>query len=221
MRLVIFNGSPRGKAGNSEFLGQWLSSGATQHPDVEVEMTYLVKVMEHDTYVQKLAKADTAVIAFPLYTDCMPGIVMAFFEKLEPLRHKLSHLKLGFVVHSGFPEACQSRAVEKYLVWLAKELGAQYSGTVIMGSSEGIRLSSPKELEGKKGLFISLGESLVTGGRFDEKLVKKAAGMERLSGAMLPLFKALSNLSFFQSLWIEQLKKNNAYHRRNDRPYQQ
>ncbi|HSL93829.1 MAG TPA: NAD(P)H-dependent oxidoreductase [Bacillota bacterium] len=220
MRLALFNGSPRGKTANSERLIQWLSAGISEVPEVETSVDHLARLSHHGEYVDKLRDLDSAVIVFPLYTDCMPGIVMAFFERLETLRGSLAHLTLGFVVHSGFPEACQSRAVEKYLVWLTAELGAKYAGTVIMGGTESMRHMQESALTGKKSLFGSLGRSLATDGRFSPELVKRAAGMERLPSPVALLFKVIIRMNFFQSMWNNELKKNNAYERRAARPYQ-
>jgi hypothetical protein len=220
MRLAVFNGSPRGKTANSERLIQWLSAGFAETPGVEAGVYHLARVNDHDEYVDRLRDADTAVMVFPLYTDCMPGIVMAFFERFEALRGSLGHLTLGFVVHSGFPEACQSRAVEKYLVWLTAELGAKYAGTVIMGGTESMRHMQESALVGKRSLLENLGRGLAKDGRFSPELVKRAAGMERLPGPVAFVFKFVSRMNFFQSMWINDLKKNNAYENRAARPYE-
>ena len=220
MRLAFFNGSPRGKTANSQRLIEWLSSGMADVPTVESSVYHLARVNDHKAHAQALAEAEVAVVVFPLYTDCMPGITMAFMEKLQAWRGSLQHLTLGFVVHSGFPEACQSRAVEKYLVWLAAELGAKYAGTVIMGGTESMRHMQESSLTGKRTIFEGLGCSLVSDGRFNPGLVKRAAGMERLPAPVALIFKLISRMSFFQSMWDNELKKNNAYEQRAARPYE-
>lgn len=219
MQLAIFNGSPRGQKGNSALLIRWLKSGIEPNSDVVVETHCINNLNEHDSYTSSLKSADMALVVFPLYADGMPGMTMAFLETLEPLRKSLGSLRLGFVVHSGFPEATHSRAIEKYLEWLAAELGAQYAGTVVMGGSESLRYASPKNTAAKETLFAQLGERLVKEGRFPAELIKQAVGMERIPSAVGFLLKILAKTSMFQSMWISQLKKNNVYSERSARPY--
>ncbi|SET34391.1 NADPH-dependent FMN reductase [Natronincola peptidivorans] len=219
MQLVIFNGSPRGKNSNSEVIIQWLIEGLQQEADNPIDLLYLNKTQNHQSYISRIQASDTALIVFPLYTDCMPGIVMAFFEALEPLRKSLSGLKLGFVVHSGFPEAHQSRFVEKYLQWLAEELDAKYMGTVIMGSSEGIRSMSSSMTKKKRKLFNQLGNSLLLENQFNVEIVKKIAGREKMSNFAAQCFSILSKTGITNYYWNSQLKKNKVYQDRFAKPY--
>ena len=182
-------------------------------------MLYLRKIEDHQDHISQLQRADIALIVFPLYTDCMPGIVMAFLERLEPLRKSLSGLKLGFIVHSGFPEAVHSRAVEKYLQWLAKDLGAEYLGTVIMGSSNSLREMQFDITQGKGALFAALGRSLVVEHRLDPEVISKISGLEKFSTPMAFFFKVAISTGQFNTFWDQQLKRNNAYPERHATPY--
>lgn len=219
MRLAIFNGSPRGKASNSEIIISWLSEGLMKHDGMEISTQYLNKPKEHDRQVQTLSQSDGAILVFPLYTDAMPGLVMAFLEKLEPVRESLKGIKLGFVVHSGFPEALQSRQVERYLDWLAEELGAHYWGCAVMGGSEGIRIMPPSMNQKKKNQFVQLGQGLLPGDRFDPETIRAIAGKERMSKPALVGYGILSLTGLTDMYWISQLKKNNAYKDRFAKPY--
>lgn len=219
MQLTIFNGSPRGISGNSRLIIDWLIHGINQNPGAKIETVCLTKVNEYDNFITKLKTSDMALIVFPLYTDCMPGIVMAFIEKLMPLRKTLKGLKLGFVVHSGFPEACHSRSIEKYLVWLSGELSADYMGTVIFGGSEGLNGMSPKAIAKKQAIFSELGQRLIVENQFDLKLLKKIAGMERLGTIGEFIVRILVKMGVINSEWDRQLKANHAYKEKDARPY--
>ena len=70
--------------------------------------------------------ADAVLLGMPLYTDAMPGLVMAFIEALAP-RVGAVNPPLGFLVQSGFPEALHSRPLERYLEKLARRLGSPAS----------------------------------------------------------------------------------------------
>lgn len=219
MKLTIFNGSPRGKNSNSSFIIQWLTEGLKDSSPIEHESFYLNNVQKHNEYVQNLIESDYAIIVFPLYTDCMPGLVMAFFEMLEQVRKPLSGLKLGFIIHSGFPEACHSRYMERYAVNLTKELGAEYIGTVIMPSSEGTRVMPEAMNKTRRSLFRQLGEKLIAIGSFDEDILIKIAGKEKMSELSLAVFKLLSKTGLTNFHWNSQMKSNNAYEHNFDRPY--
>lgn len=220
MQLTIFNGSPRGTGSNSDILIEWLVEGLRHDSNLNIEMLYLNKTGNHDSYVDKFKTSDIVLVVFPLYADCMPGIVMAFFEKLQPLRRSLTGLKLGFMVHSGFPEAFHSRQVEKYLVWLTNELNADYLGTVVMGGSEGISMKSQAAIKKKRILFNELGRRLPQADRFDAELVKKIAGMEKLGKFSAWLLQILVKTGMLNIYMNSRLKENNAYRERFARPYE-
>jgi len=219
MKLAIFNGSPRGTTGNSALIIDWLTEGMKTRQDIISEVYLLNRLRDHERFVKVLKESDIAIIVFPLYTDAMPGITMAFFERLEDLKGTLNSLQLGFVVHSGFPEACQSRHVEKYLEWLTGYLGAQYLGTAIMGNSEGMKVMPPSMTQGKRSLFAELGRGIALGTSFASALLKKLSGKERLSRSAILGYKLLSLTGLTNWYWNSQLKRNKDYDKRFAKPY--
>ncbi|MGE5776053.1 MAG: NAD(P)H-dependent oxidoreductase, partial [Chloroflexota bacterium] len=132
-RLTLFNGSPRGRRGNTPIFLREFAQGFGG----EAEMHHLIQVKQTDRHVQAFAEAECAWIGFPLYTDSMPGSVKHFFEALEPLVGRTGNPPVGFVVQSGFPEGLHSRYVERYLEKLAARLGSPYLGTIVKGNGEG------------------------------------------------------------------------------------
>lgn len=219
MNCLVINGSPRGKNGNSAIILDWFIKGIKEQVSTEPEIIYLNQISKHDSYIDKILINDAILLIFPLYTDSMPGLVMAFFEKLEALKGKLVGKKIGFIVHSGFPEACHSRAVEKYLCHLAFLLGAHYSGTIVMGGSEGIKTTQGKALEKRSQAFNRLGRIFINDSSFPEPLIKEIAGAERYPKFVLFILSLLCRLGVINSYWDKELKKNNAYKRRSDKPY--
>lgn len=219
MKLTVYNGSPRGKSSNSSVIIRWLMEETAGMPEVEAEIIFLNKIENHQLNAMKMQESDISLVVFPLYTDCMPGIVAAFFEKLQMYTGKLAGRKLGFVVHSGFIEAHHSRFIEKYLIGLAKKLGADYMGTAIMGGSEPVRMMSDSMQAAKKALFNRLGEKILKEEKFDELTVKKIAGTEKLSGFMLLTYKIIARIGLTNMYWNSELKRNNVYKKRFARPY--
>lgn len=220
MKLTIFNGSPRGRKSNSAILSKWIAEGAVRSGQLEYEEVYLANIDEHKSYVKKLTESDFALLIFPLYTDSMPGIVAAFIEELEPLKGMMKGKKLGFVVHSGFPEACHSRYVEKYLVRLAEILGADYAGTAVMGGSEGTRLTPEAQQQKKREKFARLGGSMIVDGVFDSSVLKELARPEKFTGPALLLCKAVVSTGLINMYFKSMLKKNSALENSFARPYE-
>lgn len=219
MKLTVFNGSPRGKNSNSAVIAKWMLESAGSAPEIKIEEIYLTKIEEHESNAAKMADSEITLIIFPLYTDSMPGIVTAFFEKLQPYIGKMTGKKLGFVVHSGFPEARHSRFVEKYLIWLVKVLDATYMGTVVFGGSEPVRLMPESMQMEKKACFNKIGETMLSEGRFDSTSVKKLAGSEKLSALKLFIYKVMILFGVSNMYWDNELKRNNAFENRFAQPF--
>jgi len=132
MKISIFNGSPRGPLGNSGQAIEKIKENMKNPHDV-----YCLRETEkHHEFIQAAMDSDLYVLIFPLYTDAMPAIVMAFIEALHVYQSKLANKKIYFIVHSGFPEAKQSYYVRDYLIELSKKLKLQVIDTIVMGGDQ-------------------------------------------------------------------------------------
>ena len=105
MKVTIFNGSPRGKKGNTQVMVKEFSKGARQ-AGAEVENVFLVKkkirpcrgcftcwiktpgicVIKDDMaeLIQKFGESDIVVFATPVYVDNVTGIMKNFMDRLIP-----------------------------------------------------------------------------------------------------------------------------------------
>jgi len=216
-RLTLFNGSPRGKRGNTPiFLNEFAQGfGGTN------EMHHLIQVNHTAQFVQAFAEAECAWIGFPLYTDAMPGMVKHFIEGLEPLVGRAKNPPVGFLIQSGFPEGLHSRYVERYLEKLAARLGSPYLGTIVKGNGEGVRQMPP---EANRDLFVglqSLGGGLARDGRLDPEVLARIARPERFPSYAGPFFRIFLRLPIAHSYFDGMLKKNGAYGQRFARPFVQ
>ena len=219
MRLTVFNGSPRGKGGNTQVLLEKLLDGFEANAGNRHELFYLKRVEDADRFRQAFADAERVLLAFPLYTDAMPGLVKVFIETLEPLCGRDGNPDIGFIVHSGFPEAVHSRYVEQHLEKLAARLRCRYVGTIIKGGSEGIRRMPEEANREFFEAFYQLGKTFGETGRFDGELVHKLTRPERYPKVLGPLFQLFLKTKLARSYWDNQLKENGAYERRFARPY--
>lgn len=213
--LTLFNGSPRGKKGNTpimleQFLGGFSGQGEIHH------LMYSNDLPEQ---VEAFRKAECIWLGFPLYTDGMPGLVKNFLEALEPLKGGENNPPIGFLVQSGFPEGLHSRYVERYLARLAKRLGSPYLGTIVKGGGEGIRLRSA---EGNQFLFDrlrSLGRSIAERGELDSEVLLEIAKPERFPRILGPIYRLFLKSKMAHSYFDSMLVENQAFERRDARPF--
>ena len=219
MKLIIFRGSPRGKASNSQLLIDRFVDGLRAAGEEEPPVRDLKRTDRHEEQIQQLADADAALFFFPLYTDCMPGIVMAFFEKLREFRPRGGRPRVGFVVQSGFVESVHSLALERYLEKLCRRLGVPHLGTVIRGGGEGLKEKRAFGYREVTEAFARLGEHFARTGELDRGIVMNLRRIVRLPLPMRLLFGLLGLLGLTDLHWNRQLQANGAYRERFARPY--
>jgi multimeric flavodoxin WrbA len=213
-RLTLFNGSPRGRRGNTPiFLSEFARGFGGQ-----TEMHHLIQVKQSERFVQAYAEAECAWIGFPLYTDAMPGSVKHFIESLEPLVGRKNNPPVGFVIQSGFPEGLHSRYVERYLEKLAARLGSPYLGTIVKGNGEGVRIMPPEATHDLFENLQNLGAGLARDGRLDRQVLARIAHPERFPAILGPVFQVFLRTPIAHWYFDDMLKKNGAYPRRFARP---
>ena len=214
-KITVFNGSPRGKKGNTPImLSEFMKGFGGEH-----EIHDLVRVKERDQQVQAFREAECVWLGFPLYTDAMPGVVKDFIEALEPLRGRENNPPIGFLVQSGFPEGLHSRYVERYLERLASLLGSPYLGTIVKGNGEGTRIM-PAEMN--RDLFENLnalGSTFASSGQLEASILKQIASPERYPLILNPIFRLFLRLPMAHGYFDRMLKENDAFESRDDTPF--
>ena len=214
-RLTLFNGSPRGRRGNTPFFLREIANGFGEPSEIH----HLIRLKETNQMVQAFAEAECAILGFPLYTDSMPGMVKHFIEALAPLVGRKDNPPLGFVVQSGFPEGLHSRYVECYLKKLAARLGSPYLGTVVKGNGEGVRIMPPETTQELFSNLQAIGASLAESGTFDPVALKAIANPEKFPTFLGPIFRVFLRLPFAHSYFDGMLRKNGVYEQRFARPF--
>lgn len=217
MKIAIINGSPRGRKSNSRLILEHFVSGLEKgRSDVEHETFYLVNRHQIQDILDYCQRCDMIVLAFPLYTDAMPGIVKLFFEKMPSFPGK----KIGYIIQSGFPEAVHCYYLERYLEKFTGKLGATYLGTVVKGGVEGIQDRSARLNKNLYSRFYRLGFHFASTGKFDECIVRKLKKPFQLTKISQAIIKFFSSTDLFNYGWCRHLKANHAYELRHARPYQ-
>lgn len=217
MKLVIFNGSPRYKKSNSKILTEQFLLGYNKIYSDAVPVYYLANLKRREEQTEAFLNAETVIFIFPLYTDCMPGIVKEFFERIAELKFTRSK-KIGFVVQSGFPEAIHSVYVERYLNKFTERLQCEYLGTVIKGGVEGIQMMPPWMTNKLFTKFEKLGEYFAKNEVFSEEISNTLRKPFKLSKMRRVVFTAMIKTGWANFYWNSNLKKNGAFENRFDRP---
>jgi hypothetical protein len=151
----------------------------------------------------------------------MPAIVKEYFERLAEVdKTEIKSKKIGFIVQSGFPEVIHSVAVEHYLEKLTKRLQCEYLGTVIKGSVEGIQAMPPFMTRKLFKQFKKLGEYFAENTAFSPETMKTLRNPYKMSPRKIAIFKLLIKLGLTNFYWNGNLKKNGAFDKRFDKPYQ-
>jgi multimeric flavodoxin WrbA len=219
MRLVIFNGSPRGLKSNSLTIMKHFQEGIqSSSSENEAETVNLIEYQkDYSPIHERLIKADNALFAFPLYVDSMPGFVMGFFESLLVLKDSLKGKIFLFSIQCGFPETINLRAVEKLLERLPGKLGATYGGCICRGGMEGARYMPEDYPAFQK--YRELGKIYAETGKLDPEILVELAKPERIPKPMMLIARMLNFTGIFNGYWNRQLKANNAYDKRFAKPY--
>jgi hypothetical protein len=199
-------------------MDHFLAGYRSAHPDPGIKVLYLADRSAKKEILDSFSQANEVLMIFPLYTDCMPGMVKEFFEDIVTLG-KCKTKKIGFIVQSGFPEAIHSVYVEKYLDKLARKMECQYLGTIIKGGVEGIQIMPAYMTRKLYSMFYQLGQFYGSTGTFSPEIVTKLRNPLRMSKAALVGFRFFSFIGLVDFYWRSQLKKNGAYDQRSQRPY--
>lgn len=220
MRLTVLNGSPRGKRSGTRILMEAFEESFSATRGNTCETYYVKKLLEYPPRIEKLVlDSEYICLAFPLYTDIVPGIVKEFLEHLAPLKGKLGGVKMLFLIQSGFPEANHSRYAERYMKHLSSIMGAGYIGTVVKGGVEGIgkrpESFDRKNLEGIREIGTYFGRH----GSLDEAMLARYAGPEHLSLIGKLMFMVVAKLINNPMYWNRMMKENGVYNERFACPY--
>ena len=220
MRLNVFNCSPRGKRSNTRVLTGAFAEGFLERMEGtepnEVREFFIADSGDFRRAVEAFGEPSTALIAFPVYVDAMPAITKAFIEEIAAYKGKCSSTRMLFLIQTGFPEETHTRPMKEYLEKLAKRLDAPCDGVIRMGGGEGARDRVRGSKDGGKMFkrYRMLGREYAANGVLDEAILAKLAGPKRLPSLLAPLVLPLANYFF----WDRELKRNDAYEKRFDRP---
>ena len=117
------------------------------------------------------------LIAFPLYVECMPSLMLEFLETLPAERQQ--PCQLSFLLHGGMDEGFEFRFCERILQGLPAQLGCSYGGTLIHGGSFGIRTREDAIKAKIVAPYEKMGRLFAQNGNFLTLEAKKFTGPEQ------------------------------------------
>jgi len=213
MKTIILTGSPKpdAKTSNSQIFADTFVSKMKD----PCEIKRIVK--EDPKELAQYVKAfDNIIIIMPLYIHAMPGIVMRFFECLEPASD--DGKSIGFIIQAGFMETSQERYVERYVGDLAKQLNYRYLGTVSKGQAAATYMF-PKMFKKALESVAALGEDFESTNSFDEDITKSLGEPYEITKSQLRILNFMDKLGLSNIFWHREMKKNGAFAKRLDKPY--
>ncbi len=209
-KIIIYNGSPRRSGSNSALI---LKKAVEALCD-RVEVRDLKEGDKWEEWAETFNSEKHVMFFMPLYVHAMPSHVMRFIEKLQA-----SEGSISFFVQSGFPESSQSHYLEAYFEQLALRLGRTYIGTAIKGGIEGLQMRPATAQEKMMRPLVKTIVDLVYEGNFNPTSIHQLARPIRFGKGMTILLKLLTKIGLINFFWNQQLKENQAYEKRFDRPY--
>ena len=175
--LVIINGSPRvAKFSNTNKIIHSFVKGL-EETGITWELHNLSNRKEWDAAREAFLSHERILIAFPLYVECIPSLMLEFLESLPSERRQPA--QLSFLLHGGMDEGFEFRFCERILQGLPAQLGCRFGGTLIHGGSFGIRTREDAVKAKIVAPYEKMGRLFAQNGNFLTPEAKKFTGPEQ------------------------------------------
>lgn len=186
MHLVIISGAtrPQSKSNTAKVIAAF-QKGFEENGNT-TEVWYLSDRRQWKRAANAFEQNERILIAFPLYVENIPGILLEFLSGLTP--KQAPGTKLAFLIQGGFPEASQSRCCEAFLETLPAQLGCDYAGTLIKGDMFGTSRVDEKTREKMLAPFTQMGRTFAQTSCFEKTAVDAFAGPEYMPEKQIRMY---------------------------------
>lgn len=186
MHLVIISGAtrPQSKSNTAKVIAAF-QKGVEENGNT-TEVWYLSDRRQWKRAANAFEQNERILIAFPLYVENIPGILLEFLSGLTP--KQAPGTKLAFLIQGGFPEASQSRCCEAFLETLPVQLGCDYAGTLIKGDMFGTSRVDEETREKMLAPFTQMGRTFAQTSRFEKAAVDAFAGPEYMPEKQIRMY---------------------------------
>lgn len=181
MHLVIINGSPRSNTKSNtgiiinSFLTGYQCNGNTY------ELYNIANKNQWAKAKEAFYENSHILIAFPLYVESLPGLLINFLESLLPVPKDNKIRKMSFILQSGFLEGCQRRCCEELLEKIPEKLGCQFAGTLSRGDMFAAYLYDSEMVNKLVQPFQDMGRYFAENQHFFGKEAEEFTGKEYIS----------------------------------------
>lgn len=217
MHLVIISGAtrPQPRSNTAKVIAAF-QKGFEENGNT-AEVWYLSDRRQWDQAAKAFEQNDRLLIAFPLYVENIPGILLEFLSGLSP--KQTPGTKLAFLIQGGFPEASQSRCCEAFLETLPARLGCSYAGTLIKGDMFGTGLVDEKTREKMLAPFGEMGRTFAQTGCFEKTAVDAFAAPEYMPEKQIRMYNLVGK--HISRFFMGRIAKNLGCKEKLDaRPYE-
>lgn len=198
MTVALINASPKIKGSSSGILLNDLKECLGTKVDIEEISLRTGKITKE--IIEQLKKADTWVVAFPLYVDSLPSHLLACLKQLEKMTWKKPNLNIYGIANCGFYEGNQAEPALNVLKnWCAKA-GCAYKGSLGIGGGGAIAVSG--NMSAKAGPRANIYKAMK---KFAERIVKKEGEVNKYATVAFPRF--IYKIAA-QNSWRKMIKAN-------------
>jgi hypothetical protein len=218
-KIVLLNGSPKGRGGTSGSIGDYILSKISQKGFTK-ETFHVGKSIRKEekwnTLLESLKTADTIILTFPLYWDSLPSHLIKGLEMLYAQKEELGNEKNFYtIVNNGFPEPWHNEIAIEICRCFATKMNYKWQGALNLGGGAAV---AGRSLENTGGMTLKLRETLdmaaiaIGQGKPIPSQVK-----DRLSK---PLYPPWINFVFGGMGWRHQARKKGAKTPIRSKPYE-
>lgn len=129
-KLIIINGSPRGRRSNSCLYAEAVA-GVWREGHVE----YFVTQHAPEACIDALQGCSDALLAFPLYTDGLPSGLLELLYRLMQVDIQ-PELRLHVLVNCGFKEPAQCAVAVDMVRLFCMRAGCEFGASISIGCGE-------------------------------------------------------------------------------------
>jgi hypothetical protein len=218
-KIVLLNGSPKGRGGTSGSFGDYILSKIPQE-GISKETFHVGKSVRKEEkwnlLVQSVKDADTIILTFPLYWDSLPSHLIKGLEKLHIQKEELGKAQNFYtIVNNGFPEPWHNEIAIEICKCFAKKMNYKWQGALNIGGGAAV---GGRPLDQTGGMTYKLRETLDMAAKvIDQGKPIPSEVKDRLSK---PLYPPWINLVFGGMGWRRQAKKKGAKTSLRSKPYE-
>jgi len=220
-RVLLLVGSAKHPHSTSESLGTYLIE-KLQERGFETETFFIHKSLNSDDRREALLSAtnhaDIIVMAFPLYVDCLPYLVIRTMELIAKNcqeKKDLMEQSLLCIVNNGFPEAHQNETAIAICRKFARETGFKWAGGLALGGGEAINGKPLLEVKGMIARHVIKSLNLTA----DALSAGKSVPQEAVKIMAKPFIPRWMYICLGGMRWKRDAKKHGVHKKLYNRPY--